>query len=148
HTPMTDKTRGIIDKTAFAQMKDGVRIINCARGGLIVEADLIEALKSGKVAGAGIDVFENEPATENPLFHMDNVVCTPHLGASTSAAQDHAALPTAEQMAHYLVKGAVSSAISRPSITAEHAPPLRACVKLAELRGAFVGQVADEPIAE
>src|SRR5690606_19513501 len=84
HTPMTDKTRGIVNKAAFAKMKDGVRIINCARGGLIVEEDLIEALKSGKVAGAGIDVFEVEPATESPLFGMENVVCTPHLGASTT----------------------------------------------------------------
>ena len=81
HTPMTDKTRNIINARSIAKMKDGVRIINCARGGLIVEADLIEALKSGKVAGAGIDVFEVEPATDSPLFGMENVVCTPHLGA-------------------------------------------------------------------
>ena len=84
HTPLTDKTRNIIDAAAIARMKDGVRIINCARGGLIVEADLIAALKSGKVAGAGIDVFEVEPATDNALFAMENVVCTPHLGASTT----------------------------------------------------------------
>jgi len=148
HTPMTDKTRGIIDKKAIAQMKDGVRIINCARGGLIVEADLIEALKSGKVAGAGIDVFENEPATENALFHMENVVCTPHLGASTSEAQENVALQVAEQMSDYLIKGAVSNAINMPSITAEEAPRLRPFVKLAEVLGAFVGQVTEEPIKE
>lgn len=148
HTPMTDKTRGIINAAAFAQMKKGVRIINCARGGLVVEADLVEALKSGKVAGAGIDVFETEPASENPLFDFPQVVCTPHLGASTSEAQENVALQVAEQMADYLVKGAVSNAINMPSITAEEAPRLKPFVKLAEVLGAFVGQATDEPIIE
>ena len=148
HTPMTDKTRGIINASAFAQMKKGVRIINCARGGLVVEADLVEALKSGKVAGAGIDVFETEPATENPLFDFPQVVCTPHLGASTSEAQENVALQVAEQMSDYLVKGAVSNAINMPSITAEEAPRLKPFVKLAEVLGAFVGQATDEPIIE
>jgi D-3-phosphoglycerate dehydrogenase / 2-oxoglutarate reductase len=148
HTPMTDKTRGIIDRQALAKMKDGVSIINCARGGLIVEADLIEALKSGKVAGAGIDVFEVEPATESPLFGMENVVVTPHLGAATSEAQENVALQVAEQMADYLVKGAVSNAINMPSITAEEAPRLKPFIKLAEVLGAFVGQVTEEPIQE
>ena len=92
HTPLTDKTRNIINKAAIAKMKDGVRIINCARGGLINEGDLVEALKSGKVAGAGIDVFETEPATESPFFALENVVCTPHLGAATSEAQENVAL--------------------------------------------------------
>src|SRR5690606_32129104 len=148
HTPLTDKTRGIIDAEAIAKMKDGVRIINCARGGLIVEADLVAALKSGKVAGAGVDVFEVEPATENPLFGMDNVVVTPHLGASTQEAQENVALQIAEQMSDYLIKGAVSNAINMPSITAEEAPRLKPFVKLAEVLGAFVGQVTDDPIAE
>ncbi|MFN3547957.1 MAG: phosphoglycerate dehydrogenase [Mesorhizobium sp.] len=148
HTPLTDKTRNIIDAAAIAKMKDGVRIINCARGGLIVEADLVEALKSGKVAGAAIDVFEVEPATENALFDMPNVVCTPHLGASTSEAQENVALQVAEQMADYLIKGAVSNAINMPSITAEEAPRLRPFVKLAEVLGAFVGQVTEDPIKE
>ncbi|RIK83381.1 MAG: phosphoglycerate dehydrogenase [Hyphomicrobiales bacterium] len=148
HTPMTDKTRGIINRQAFAKMKDGVRIVNCARGGLIVEADLIEALKSGKVAGAGIDVFEVEPATDSPLFGMDNVVCTPHLGAATTEAQENVALQIAEQMSDYLVKGAVSNAINMPSITAEEAPRLKPFIKLAEVLGAFVGQVTEEPIQE
>jgi D-3-phosphoglycerate dehydrogenase len=148
HTPLTDKTRNIINKAAIAKMKDGVRIINCARGGLIVEADLVEALKSGKVAGAGIDVFEVEPATQNALFDMPNVVCTPHLGASTSEAQENVALQVAEQMADYLIKGAVSNAINMPSITAEEAPRLKPFVKLAEVLGAFVGQVTDDPIKE
>jgi len=148
HTPLTDKTKNIIDATAIAKMKDGVRIINCARGGLIVEADLIAGLKSGKVAGAGIDVFEVEPATENALFGLDNVVCTPHLGAATTEAQENVALQIAEQMADYLVKGAVSNAINMPSITAEEAPRLKPFIKLAEVLGAFVGQVTEDPIKE
>ncbi len=148
HTPLTDKTRNIINAASIAKMKDGVRIINCARGGLIVEADLVEALKSGKVAGAGIDVFEVEPATQNALFDMPNVVCTPHLGASTSEAQENVALQVAEQMADYLIKGAVSNAINMPSITAEEAPRLKPFVKLAEVLGAFVGQVTEDPIKE
>jgi D-3-phosphoglycerate dehydrogenase / 2-oxoglutarate reductase len=148
HTPLTDKTKHIINRDSIAAMKDGVRIINCARGGLIVEADLVEALKSGKVAGAGIDVFEVEPATQSPFFGMPNVVCTPHLGASTSEAQENVALQVAEQMSDYLMKGAVSNAINMPSITAEEAPRLKPFVKLAEVLGAFVGQVTDEPIQE
>src|SRR5690606_22857695 len=114
HVPLTDKTRNIIDAAAIAKMKDGVRIVNCARGGLVVEADLAEALKSGKVAGAGFDVFEVEPAKESPLFGLPNVVCTPHLGASTTEAQENVALQVAEQMSDYLVKGAVSNAINMP----------------------------------
>ncbi|CCV04832.1 D-3-phosphoglycerate dehydrogenase [Mesorhizobium metallidurans STM 2683] len=148
HTPLTDKTRNIIDATAIARMKPGVRIINCARGGLVVEADLIAALKSGKVAGAGIDVFEVEPAEYNELFGMENVVATPHLGASTTEAQENVALHVAEQMSDYLIKGAVSNAINMPSITAEEAPRLKPFVKLAEVLGAFVGQVTEDPIKE
>ena len=146
HTPMTDKTKGIINAAAIAKMKDGVRIINCARGGLVVEADLAAALKSGKVAGAGVDVFETEPATESVLFGLPGVVCTPHLGASTSEAQENVALQVAEQMSDYLLRGAVSNAINMPSITAEEAPILTPFVKLAECLGAFVGQVTEEAI--
>lgn len=148
HTPITDKTRGIINAAAIAKMKDGVRIINCARGGLIVEADLVAALRSGKVAGAGIDVFETEPAVENPLFNLPNVVCTPHLGAATREAQENVALQIAEQMSDYLLKGAVTNAINMPSISAEEAPRLKPFIKLAEVLGAFVGQVTEEPIRE
>ncbi|MBX3597517.1 MAG: phosphoglycerate dehydrogenase [Rhizobiaceae bacterium] len=148
HTPLTDKTRNIINADAIAKMKNGVRIINCARGGLIVEKDLVEGLKSGKVAGAGIDVFEVEPATDNELFQFPNVVCTPHLGASTAEAQENVALQIAEQMSDYLIKGAVSNAINMPSITAEEAPRLKPFVKLAEVLGGFVGQVTEEPIKE
>src|SRR5262245_55517986 len=148
HTPLTDKTKNIIDAAAIARMKDGVRIINCARGGLVVEADLIAALKSGKVAGAGIDVFEVEPATDNPLFGMENVVCTPHLGASTTEAQENVALQIAEQMSDYLVRGADSNAINMPSITAENAPRLKHFIKFAEVLGAFVGHFSVDTTME
>ncbi len=146
HTPLIEKTRGIIDAKAIAQMKDGVRIINCARGGLVVEADLAEALKSGKVAGAAFDVFVEEPATDNVLFHAPNFIATPHLGASTTEAQENVALQVAEQMADYLTKGAVSNALNMPSITAEEAPRLTPFVKLAEQLGSFAGQLTDTGI--
>lgn len=146
HTPLTEKTRNIIDKAAIAKMKDGVRIVNCARGGLIVEADLADALKSGKVAGAGIDVFETEPATESALFDAPNIVCTPHLGASTLEAQENVALQIAEQMSEYLVKGAVSNALNMPSISAEEAPRLTPFVILAENLGLFAGQATETGI--
>ena len=146
HVPLTDKTRDIIDAQAIMKMKDGVRIINCARGGLIVEEDLVTALKSGKVAGAALDVFAIEPANENPLFNLPNVVATPHLGASTKEAQENVAIQVAEQMADYLVNGAVSNALNMPSISADEAPKLLPFVKLAEYLGGFVGQVTDSPI--
>ena len=148
HTPLTDKTRGIIDADALTKTKKGVRIVNCARGGLIVEADLAEAIESGHVAGAGIDVFEREPATDSVLFGLPNVVCTPHLGASTREAQENVALQVAEQMAAYLTRGAVTNAINMPSITAEEATRLTPFVKLAEVLGHFVGQVHSGPIEE
>ena len=126
HTPLTDKTRNIIDAAAIKKMKKGVRIINCARGGLVDEAALAEALKSGQVAGAAFDVFVEEPATSNPLFGLPNVVCTPHLGAATSEAQENVALQVAEQMSDYLLRGAISNAVNFPSISAEEAPKLQA----------------------
>ena len=148
HVPLTDKTRNLIDAEAIAKMKDGVRIINCARGGLVVEDDLVAALKSGKVAGAAFDVFENEPATENPMFNLPNVVVTPHLGASTGEAQENVAIQVAEQMSDYLINGAVSNALNMPSITADEAPKLLPFVKLAEYLGSYVGQVTDSPVKE
>ncbi|MEQ3625557.1 MAG: phosphoglycerate dehydrogenase [Celeribacter sp.] len=146
HVPMTDKTRNIINAEAITKMKDGVRIINCARGGLVDEAALAEALKSGKVAGAAFDVFEVEPATDSPLFNLPNVVCTPHLGASTTEAQENVALQVAEQMSDYLLTGAVTNALNMPSVTAEEAKVMGPWVKLAEHLGAFVGQLTEEPI--
>ncbi|MFV0431466.1 MAG: phosphoglycerate dehydrogenase [Alphaproteobacteria bacterium] len=146
HTPKTDKTAGILNKEAFAKMKDGVRIINCARGGLVIEADLKEALESGKVAAAALDVFEVEPAKENPLFGMENVIVTPHLGASTSEAQEKVAVQIAEQIADYLLTGAVTNALNMPSVSADEAPKLKPYMKLAEVLGSFVGQVTQSAI--
>ena len=143
HTPLTDKTRNIINASSLAKMKKGVRIVNCARGGLIDESALAEAIKSGHVAGAALDVFETEPATENPLFGLPNVICTPHLGASTNEAQENVALQVAEQMADYLLKGAISNAVNFPSITAEEAPRLKPFVRLAEQLGSFAGQLTE-----
>ncbi len=143
HTPLTEKTRNIIDISALLKMKKGVRIINCARGGLIVEADLKAALDSGHVAGAALDVFEVEPATSHPLFGHPNVVATPHLGASTTEAQENVALQVAEQMSDYLMKGAVTNALNMPSISAEEAPRLTPFVKLAEQLGSFAGQLTE-----
>jgi len=146
HTPLTEKTKNIVDAAAIAKMKDGVRIINCARGGLVVEEDLAAALKSGKVAGAGIDVFLTEPAETSPLFGLPNVVCTPHLGAATTEAQENVAIQIAEQMADYLVNGAVANALNMPSITAEEAPRLGPFVRLAENLGSFAGQLTESTI--
>jgi len=143
HTPMTEKTKNIIDAAALSKTKKGVRIVNCARGGLIVETALAEALKSGHVAGAALDVFETEPATENPLFGLPNVICTPHLGASTNEAQENVALQIAEQMSDYLLQGAITNAVNFPSISAEEAPKLRPFVKLAEHLGSFAGQIME-----
>lgn len=146
HTPLTDQTRGILNKESLAKTKQGVRIINCARGGLIVEEDLKEALDSGHVAGAAIDVYSEEPAKENVLFGHENVVCTPHLGASTSEAQVNVAVQVAEQMADYLLNGAVTNAINMPSISAEDAPRLKPYTELARKLGAFSGQIADKTV--
>jgi len=148
HTPLTEATKNIIDAKAIAQMKDGVRIINCARGGLVVEEDLKAALDSGKVAGAGMDVFIEEPAKTNVLFGLENVVATPHLGASTNEAQVNVALQVADQMADYLMSGAVTNALNMPSVSAEDAPKLRPYMKLAEQLGSFAGQITDSAIAK
>ena len=146
HTPLTDKTRGIVDAAAIAMMKDGVRIVNCARGGLVVEEALRAALDSGKVAGAAIDVFAEEPATSNVLFGAPNIVCTPHLGAATTEAQENVAVQIAEQMADYLTSGAVRNALNMPSITADEAPRLTPFVRLAEQLGSFAGQLTESGV--
>lgn len=146
HVPFTEKTANILSAENLAKTKKGVRIINCARGGLVDEPALADLLKSGHVAGAAFDVFAQEPATENPLFHLPNVVVTPHLGAATTEAQENVALQVAEQMSDYLLSGAVSNALNMPSVTAEEAAIMGPWVKLAEHLGAFVGQLTDEPI--
>ncbi len=143
HTPLTDKTRGILDGPAMARMKQGVRIINCARGGLVDEAALKNALDSGHVAGAALDVFAQEPATDNPLFGHDKVVCTPHLGASTTEAQENVALQVAEQISDFLLTGAVTNALNMPAVSAEEAPRLRPYMKLCEQLGSFAGQITE-----
>jgi D-3-phosphoglycerate dehydrogenase len=146
HTPLTDKTRNIIDAAAIARMRRGVRIINCARGGLLVESALIEALRSGHVAGAALDVFETEPPTDNPLTAMEQVVMTPHLGASTSEAQENVAVQIANQLADFLISGAVSNALNMPSISVEEAPRLKPYVALAEQLGSFAGQLTESSL--
>jgi D-3-phosphoglycerate dehydrogenase / 2-oxoglutarate reductase len=146
HTPLIEKTRNLLDAAALAQTKPGVRIINCARGGLIDEAALLAALKSGHVAGAALDVFLVEPAKDNPLFGHESVICTPHLGAATTEAQENVALQVAEQMSDYLLTGAITNAINFPSISAAEAPKLNPYVKLAEQLGSFAGQLTDSVI--
>ena len=146
HTPLTDQTRGILDQKALAKTKKGVRIVNCARGGLIDEAALKDALESGQVAGAALDVFAQEPAKENALFGTPGLICTPHLGASTSEAQVNVAIQVAEQMAEYLVKGGVSNALNMPSLSAEQAPKLKPYMALATQLGTLVGQLESERI--
>ncbi|MSO77320.1 MAG: phosphoglycerate dehydrogenase [Alphaproteobacteria bacterium] len=146
HTPLTDQTKGMLNARTLARTKPGVRIINCARGGLVDEADLRAALDSGHVAGAAFDVFVAEPAIDNPLFGHANVVVTPHLGAATSEAQENVALQVAEQMADYLLTGAVTSAVNMPSLTAEEARRLKPYMQLAEQLGSFAGQLTETAI--
>jgi D-3-phosphoglycerate dehydrogenase len=141
HVPMTDQTRNILSRENLAKTKKGVRIINCARGGLIDEAALREMLDSGHVAGAALDVFAEEPAKDNVLFGAPNFICTPHLGASTNEAQVNVALQVAEQLSDYLVNGGVTNALNMPSLSAEEAPKLRPYMALAESLGSLVGQL-------
>ena len=146
HTPLTDQTRGILSRDALAKTKPGVRIVNCARGGLIDEQALKEGLESGRIAGAALDVFENEPARESPLFGTPGLICTPHLGASTTEAQVNVAIQIAEQMSDYLLLGGITNAVNMPSLSAEEAPRLRPYMKLAEQLGRLVGQIAGEEV--
>src|SRR5881398_2534540 len=148
HTPLTEKTKNIIDAAALAKMKKGVRIINCARGGLVDEQALVDALNAKHIAGAAFDVFVEEPATSNVLFGHPNVICTPHLGASTTEAQENVALQVAEQMSDYLLRGAISNAVNFPSITAEEAPRLKPFIALAEKLGSFAGQLTETGISK
>jgi D-3-phosphoglycerate dehydrogenase / 2-oxoglutarate reductase len=143
HVPLTNETRLMINRETLAVMKKGVRIVNCARGGLIDEAALKEALLSGQAAGAAFDVFETEPAKENPLFGVAGFVATPHLGASTEEAQENVAIQVAEQMADFLLAGAVVNSVNTPSISPEQAPLLKPYMTLAEQLGGLLGQLAD-----
>ncbi len=148
HTPLTTQTKNILSAENLAKVKRGVCIVNCARGGLIDEAALRDALVDGRVAGAALDVFLAEPATDNPLFGLPNVICTPHLGASTTEAQENVAIQVAQQMSDYLIRGAISNAINFPSISAEEAPKMRPFIALAERLGSFAGQLTETGIAK
>ena len=148
HTPLTDQTTGILDAAAIAKMKPGVRIVNCARGGLLVEAAALEALNSGHIGGLALDVFEQEPPVDNPLLQTENVICTPHLGASTTEAQVNVAIQVAEQMSDYLLTGAVVNALNMPAVTAEEAPRLKPYMKLAEQLGSFAGQLTETALRQ
>ena len=141
HTPLTDQTRNILSRENLARTKPGVRIVNCARGGLIDEEALKEGLESGHIAGAALDVFVEEPAKRSPLFGAPGFVATPHLGASTTEAQVNVAIQIAEQMSDLLLRGGVTNALNMPSLSAEEAPRLRPYMELAERLGSLVGQV-------
>ncbi len=149
HVPLTGETRGIINAGAFAKMKKGVKIINCARGGIVNEADLAEAVKQGIVSGAAFDVFEKEPVEPgNPLLALDEVILTPHLGASTQEAQESVAVAVAEQMADYLVNGTIRNAVNVPSVPAELLASLGAYISLGEKLGSFQGQILKGGVEE
>ncbi|MFN2579006.1 MAG: phosphoglycerate dehydrogenase [Pyrinomonadaceae bacterium] len=149
HTPLTAETRGIIGPDAFAKMKQGVRLINCARGGLIDEAALYQAIKSGKVAGAALDVFEQEPPpADHPLLSLDEVIVTPHLGASTTEAQEGVAFTVAEQMRDYLQTGALRGAVNVPALSAKESAALQPYLALAESLGRFHAQLTSGAVRE
>jgi D-3-phosphoglycerate dehydrogenase len=142
HTPLTDETRNILSRERLEKTKKGVRIVNCARGGLIDEAALKDGLDSGHIAGAALDVFAVEPAKDNPLFGTPNFICTPHLGASTTEAQVNVALQVAEQIGDFLTTGGITNALNVPSLSAEEAPKLKPYMALAERLGSLIGQLA------
>lgn len=148
HTPLTAETKGLINAKTIKTMKDGVYIINCARGGIINEKDLYDALESGKVAGAALDVFEKEPPENNPLVGHERVVCTPHLGASTQEAQENVAVAVAEQIVDYLVHGTIRNAVNFPSIPADQVAVLQPYINLAEKVGSFASQMFDGEVTE
>ena len=148
HTPLTSETKNILSRENLAKTKKGVRIINCARGGLIDEAALKDLLDAGHIAGAALDVFETEPAKDSPLFGTPNFICTPHLGASTTEAQVNVALQVAEQMAEFLTTGGVTNALNMPSLSAEEAPKLKPYMALAERLGSLVGQLAHDNLTK
>jgi D-3-phosphoglycerate dehydrogenase len=148
HTPLTDETRNLIDKKTMSKMKHGVILINCARGGIINEKDLYEAIQGGRVAGAALDVFEKEPAVGNPLLELDEVVSTPHLGASTGEAQENVAIAIAQQIVDYLLNGEARNAVNIPMVSPDILPFLRPYLRLGEKLGSFLGQIADYAIEE
>jgi D-3-phosphoglycerate dehydrogenase len=147
HTPLTEQTRNILSRETLAKTKPGVRIVNCARGGLIDESALKDGLESGHIAGAALDVFVEEPAKANPLFGTHGLVATPHLGASTTEAQVNVAIQVAEQMSEFLTRGGVTNALNMPSLSAEEAPKLKPYMALAEKLGSLIGQLEGRHVA-
>lgn len=143
HTPLTADTKNMINKETIGMMKNGVRIINCARGGIINEKDLYDALVEGKVAGAALDVFEKEPPENNPLLTLDNVIATPHLGASTKEAQENVAVAVAEQVVDYLINNTIRNAVNFPSIPSDQVARLQPYISLAEKLGGFAAQILE-----
>ncbi|MBM4146497.1 MAG: phosphoglycerate dehydrogenase [Nitrospira sp.] len=148
HTPLTPETKNLINKKTIKIMKPGVRIINCARGGIINEKDLYDAIVEGKVAGAALDVFEKEPPENNPLLTLDNVIATPHLGASTKEAQENVAVSVAEQIVDYLIHGTIRNAVNFPSIPSDQVSRLQPYINLAEKIGGFAAQIFEGGITE
>ena len=149
HTPLTKETKGLINADLFKKMKDGVMVLNCARGGIINEQDLYDAMKSGKVAGAALDVFETEPVSKgHPLFSQENFICTPHLGASTKEAQENVAVAIARQISDYLTRGEVKNAVNMPSVSSEVLAQLGPTLALADKLGAFHAHLATAPVEE
>tara|TARA_B100001123_G_scaffold445184_1_gene596077 strand:+ start:890 stop:2479 length:1590 start_codon:yes stop_codon:yes gene_type:complete len=147
HTPLTETTLGMLNKTSFEKMRDGVLVINCARGELVVEADMRDAIEAGKVGGFAVDVFPQEPPTEYTLFGLEQVIATPHLGAATTEAQEKVSVQIAEQMSDYLNSGAIVNALNTPSVTAEDAPRLRPYMVLAKQIGSLAGQVIQSGVS-
>ena len=148
HTPLVESTRNIVNAERLATARDGLILVNCARGGLVDEEAVKDALESGKLRAAALDVFAVEPAKAHPLFGTANFVATPHLGASTVEAQENVAVQVAEQMADYLLSGAVTNALNTPSISAEEAPRLKPWVDLADKMGRLMGQLLHAPMQE
>jgi D-3-phosphoglycerate dehydrogenase len=143
HVPMTDDTKGMINAAAFAKMKRGVRILNCARGGIIREADLLAAIQSGQVAGAALDVYETEPPPPNfPLRSLPQVIMTPHLGASTGEAQENVGIEVAEAVTDFLLGGAVRNAVNLPNLDAQTYALVRPFLNLGEKLGRLAAQIA------
>jgi D-3-phosphoglycerate dehydrogenase len=148
HTPLTGETRSLIDQNAFEKMKKGVILVNCARGGIVNEKDLYEAIRAGKVAGAALDVFEKEPAIGNPLLEMEEVIGTPHLGASTEEAQENVAIAISHQIVDYLIQGEARNAVNMPAVSPDILPFLKPYLRLAERLGSFLGQISNYAIEE
>jgi D-3-phosphoglycerate dehydrogenase len=148
HTPLTPETKNMINKETIKMMKNSVRIINCARGGIINEKDLYDALIDGKVAGAALDVFEKEPPENNPLLTHDNVIATPHLGASTKEAQENVAIAVAEQVVDYLIHDTIRNAVNFPPIPPDQLARLQPYINLAEKLGGFAAQIFKGGVTE